>query len=130
MKRYLFSAALLALAACGTPQEQCINSVTRDMQVVDKLIHETQGNIARGYAYTNVVETVPQFVDCTPEPTVNDPRPAPRKCLMDVPQTFSKPVAIDLAAEEAKLAGLQTKRAAQARAAEASIAACKDRYPQ
>jgi hypothetical protein len=45
MKRALLS--LLLLTACGTPQEQCINSVTRDMRVVDRLIAETEANLAR-----------------------------------------------------------------------------------
>ena len=41
--------SLIPLAACGTPQEQCIGAATRDMQVVNRLIAEVQGNLARGY---------------------------------------------------------------------------------
>ena len=58
MKR-LLSIALLALAGCGTPQEQCINRNTRDLRTVDRLIVETQGNLQRGYA----LETVTRYED-------------------------------------------------------------------
>ena len=130
MKNILLTTALLALVACGTPQEQCIGAVTRDLRVVEGLITETQGNLARGYAFARVVETRPRFVDCTPKPTTETPNPRPRQCLEDVSETVTRPVAIDLNAEAAKLASLQTKRAQQASAATAAIAACQRQYPQ
>ena len=49
MKRLLLCSFAL-LAACGTPQEQCIAYGTRDLRTVDKLIVETEGNLTRGYA--------------------------------------------------------------------------------
>lgn len=132
MKRSLLS-VLLLLAACGTPQEQCINAATRDMRVVDRLIKEAEGNIARGYAFEEVTVWVTRWEVCGPPP----PPPAegeepqrPRMCLEDVPQTTRRAVAIDLAAEAAKLKGLKAKRAEQAKAAAPAIAQCKARYPE
>jgi len=130
MNRMWVTGVMLALAACGTPQEQCINSVTRDMAVVDRLIAEAEGNLARGYAFASVVEVRPVFVDCTPEPTAEVPDPRPRQCLKNEERTVSRPVAIDLNAEAAKLASLNTKRRQQASAAAPAIAACQRQYPE
>jgi hypothetical protein len=130
MKRFLVSAVFLGLAACGTPQQQCIGGVTRNLQVVDRLIAETEGNLNRGFAFANVDITTPKFVDCTPEPTLTQPEPRVRQCLENVVQTVSKPVAIDLNAEAAKLASLKTKRAQLATAAQPAIAACQRQYPE
>ena len=129
MKRLLLP-ALIMLNACGTPQQQCINSGTRDLRVVDRLIAETEGNLARGYAYKEVTTFSQQFQDCTPRPTVANPDPAPVQCLVQVPVTSREPMAIDLGAESAKLASLQAKRSAQSRAAEPAIAQCRAVHPE
>ena len=130
MKRLMVSVVFLGLAACGTPQQRCIGSVTQNLRVVDRLIAETQGNLDRGFAFTNVLVSMPQFVDCTPNPTVDNPTPRPEQCLEDVAQTVSRPTAIDLNAEAAKLASLRTKRAQLAAAAGPAIAACQMQYPE
>lgn len=132
MKR-LALPVLLVLSACGTPQEQCINAATRDMRVVDRLIAEAEGNLARGYGYQEVTVWNTRWVQCgppPPPPVEGQPKPKPQMCLDDVPETVRKPVAIDLAAEAQKLAGLKAKRAAQAKAAAPQIAACKVEYPE
>ena len=41
---------LLALAACATPQEACINRATRELRTLDDLIAEQRATLARGYA--------------------------------------------------------------------------------
>lgn len=129
MKRFLL-APLLVLTACGTPQEQCIGGATRDMRVVDRLIGETEANIARGYGYEEVTVFMPEWVDCTPRPTTANPAPPRQMCFEDVPQTSRKAVALDLNAEAAKLKSLKAKRAQQAKAAEAAIRQCKAQYPE
>jgi hypothetical protein len=53
MKRLAFL-TLATLTACGTPQEQCISRNTRDLRTVDRLIAESEGNLARGYAFETV----------------------------------------------------------------------------
>jgi len=42
---------LLALAACGTPQEQCQRYVSRQVKTLDGLIAQTRADLARGYSY-------------------------------------------------------------------------------
>lgn len=118
------------LAACGTPQEQCIAANTRDLQVVSRLIQETEANLARGYGYETVTDYKPLWVDCTPEPTEANPNPASRRCYDMVPVTVRQEVALDLNAEAAKLKSLKAKRAALSRSAEGVIAQCKAKYPE
>ncbi len=121
---------LLPLVACGTPQEQCIGAATRDMRVVDRLIAEVQGNLARGYAYETVTIFTPEWQDCTPRATDANPDPKPKLCFEDVPQTVRKAVAIDLNAEAAKLKSLQQKRDQQARASAGAVATCRAKFPE
>ncbi len=121
---------LIALTACGTPQQQCIGAATRDMRVVDRLITETQGNLTRGYGFETTTVFVSQWQDCTPAATDVNPAPAPELCFEDVPQTVQKAVALDLAAEAAKLASLRQKRDQQMRASAGAVAACRTKFPE
>ena len=129
MKPIILS-ALLILTGCATPQERCINGATRDMQVVDQLIAESMATLARGYALDSQIVTRKEFEDCTPRATAGDPSPRPRMCLIDVPETITRPVAVDLAAEQAKLRGLKAKSAEQSVAAAKAIAQCRAEFPK
>ncbi len=129
MKR-LALLSLAVLSACGTPQEQCIAQNTRDLRVVDRLILETQGNLARGYGYETKTEYQPDWIDCTPAPTEANPNPSSQRCYDMVPVTVRKEVALDLTAEAAKLKSLKVKRGGLARAAEGVIAQCKAKFPE
>ena len=130
MKRTALS-ALCLLAACGTPQEQCINRNTRDLRTVDRLITETKGNLDRGFAYEEITITTPQWEYCDVPPVAEgQPAPPPRLCLEDHEETITRPKAIDLADEARKLDGLQAKRAQLARAAAPLIAQCKAEHPE
>ncbi|MDT8857066.1 hypothetical protein RNZ50_18920 [Paracoccaceae bacterium Fryx2] len=121
----------LALAACGTPQQNCIAGQTRDLRVVDRLIVETQQNLSRGYALEEVTVLRPQWVQCYPRAaTPGNPTPPPRMCMRNRPDTVTRPQAIDLDAEARKLASLQTKRAQLARAAAPAIAQCRALHPE
>lgn len=129
--------ACILLVACGTPQEQCIARETRDLRVVDRLIVEAQGNLKRGYAFEDVVVSRTIWVTCDPlpvPPAVDGAPPTepakPRLCLEDRDETITKPVSIDLAAEQSKLTGLQAKRKQLSLAADRSIAACRKAYPE
>lgn len=135
--RILFSVfpALVLLASCGTPQERCVARETRDLRVVDKLIAETEGNLARGYAFEDVIISRPVWVQCTPvvlQPQADGapPLPSPRLCLDDYEETVTRPKAIDLAEEQSKLSGLKAKRAELAIAAKRSVTACQNAYPE
>lgn len=126
--RYLL--LLIALTACGTPQEQCIGAATRDMRVVDRLIAEAEGNLARGYAYETVTVFTPKWQDCTPRATESNPTPKPALCFEDVPETTREAVAIDLNAEAAKLKSLREKRSQQAKASTGAVADCRAKFPE
>lgn len=134
MRRTLVLLALLA--ACGTPQEQCINRVTRDLRIVDRLIAETEGNLARGYAYEDVIVYRPVRVICDyyhrPGPADGGPapRPVPRYCWDEREYTEQRPTAIDLRAERSKLEGLRAKRVELSRSAATPIAQCQAQYPE
>lgn len=129
MKR-LALVAFALLAACGTPQEQCINRNTRDLRVVERLIAETQGNLDRGYAFETITEYEDYWATC-PQPQVPDAPPVPPQlCLKDRAITVERPKAIDLAEEARKLDGLKAKRKDLSRQAEAVIAQCKVEYPE
>lgn len=130
MKWYFAAPVALVLTACGTPQEQCIGGVSHDLNVLNRLIDETQGNIARGYGYADTVIDMPQWVDCTPFATTANPSPKPQMCFDDVPTRVTKPVAIDLAAEQAKLDSMLKRREEMTRALAPQIADCKARYPE
>ena len=122
--------ALFALlAACGTPQEQCISTGTRDLRTVDRLIAEAQGNIDRGYALEDVTITQEHWGYCEQPQPPGQPPAGPVPCMIEHDVTVQKPVAIDLADEAKKLEGLKAKRAELARAAEPIIAQCKEEYP-
>ena len=130
MKRLVFL-ALAALAACGTPQEQCINRNTRDLRTVDRLIAESEGNLQRGYAYETVTVYEDYWTSCPlPAPVEGEPAPKPRLCLDERPVTEQRPKAIDLNEEARKLDSLTQKRKQLARQAEGVIAQCKAQYPE
>ena len=130
MKRLRNLGLLILLAACGTPQEQCIATGTRDLRVVDRLIAETEGNLARGYGFEQVTVTRPQWVNCTPNPTPENPMPERKLCFDEVTTTSREAVALDLNAEAAKLASLKSKRAQLNRAALTLADQCKAQYPE
>ena len=130
MKRLVLP-ALALLAACGTPQEQCINRNTRDLRTVDRLIAEAEGNLERGYAYEAITVYEDYWTWCQqPPPAEGQPAPPPRMCLDERPVTVERPKAIDLNEEARKLDSLKTKRKDLARKAEAVIAQCRRNTPE
>lgn len=129
MKRLLFP-ALALLAACGTPQEQCINANTRDLRTVDRLIVETEGNLERGYAFEERTIHQAYWGYCLQPQIPGAPPVTPQLCLKDREITVDRPKAIDLEEEARKLESLKIKRKELAAKAEAVIAQCKAMYPE
>lgn len=115
---------LLLLAACGTPQEQCISAATRDIRVVDRLIREAEGNLERGYGFEEYTVYELDYVNCG---TQSNPD---RVCAIRRPEQERRPVAIDLAAEQVKLTQLRAKRAQQTKAVAPVIAQCRIDNPE
>lgn len=130
MKR-LVLLTFATLAACGTPQEQCITRNTRDLRTVDRLIAESEGNLVRGYAFETVTVYEDYWAYCPQAPVAEgEPAPPPRLCRDERPVTEKRPKAIDLNEEARTLASLKEKRTSLARQAEKVIAACKAQYPE
>jgi len=134
MRRAVFLVpALIALAACGTPQERCIRSATSELQKIDALIAEVEGNLARGYGYKTVYDMDTEFTLCTAMERM--PRPGHTAassvfCTRDVMVERQEPVSIDPAAEKRKLAALKARRAALAKSSAAAVAECRATYPE
>src|SRR5690606_37898731 len=55
---------VLMVAACGTPQEQCISRNTREYRTVSNLLTEVEGNLARGYAWQERTVTRSEWDEC------------------------------------------------------------------
>lgn len=126
--RRLVPVLLLLLAACGTPQEQCIRRETQDLRTLDRLIAETERNIARGYAIEEFQTWEWEAYTCyRPGP---DGQPEAGTCQRRVPDIDTRPVAINVDDERAKLASMRTKRTDLARRAAAATEACRRAYPE
>lgn len=138
MRRLALLSVLALLAACGTPQERCIARETRDLRILDRLIAETDANIARGYAleefttYEDYWATCFRAVPGDPPAEGQRPRPQmePYPCLKERAVTETRAKAIDLNAERAKLASMKDKRRDLARAADAAVAQCRAQFPE
>jgi hypothetical protein len=120
--------SVLTLAACETPRQSCLSSASRDLRVVESLIRETQANLQRGYAIEEeqVVDVDRTFCRVEGEDGDIDLRPCERTQVENV----SRPVAIDLRAEQAKLDGLVERRAALTAQTAARQQACLATYPE
>ena len=125
--------ALLVLAACGTPQEQCINRATRETRTLQSLLAETEGNLARGYAWEEYEVPTTRWEVCGYDTyTRRDGRviQKPRMCLEDDTITRRRQVVIDPVTETRKRDNLRAKIRALAPQMNAEIAACRAAYPE
>jgi hypothetical protein len=127
MKKSLFLIPVLALAACQTPREACIAQARGDLNVLNRLIAQTEANIARGYGLAERQEIVTTTDICVIEN--EDGSESRFICDKQEIVTVEEPVALDLNAERAKLASLLEQRATQESRAQATIQACIAAYP-
>lgn len=118
----LLALPLIALAACETPREACLNDTGRELATVESLIREVQGNLARGYAIEEdqILREVPDL--CTVED--DEGRERTRFCERTEVRDVERPVAIDPRVERAKLDGLLAQRESLLRTQESRRAAC------
>ncbi len=129
MRAALPIALVLTLAACATPQQQCINTATHDLRVVDGLIAQLQTDIARGYGTTLATQTSPEWRMCGGHFDRPGRRDEPHMCFVDVTSTVSVPVAINLDEAQRTLASLKRKRESLVKQANAGVAQCQAQYP-
>ncbi|MFV0410463.1 MAG: hypothetical protein ACK5LJ_12465 [Paracoccus sp. (in: a-proteobacteria)] len=123
---------LSLLAACGTPQENCIRRNTHEYRVLSSMLAETEANLARGYAWheREVVRTRMDFCDRAFHDKDGNIRVMQYSCMRDVVETERYRVPIDPAVEERKRANLSEKLKAESARAEAVVAQCKAAYPE
>ena len=115
---------LLGLAACATPQQQCIASATADLRTLQAQIKTTESNIARGYAlHRQSVPYVRTRICYTPDKR-------PYYCHRRSHRTIETPVAINIDAERAKLASLKSQLAKAERKAVTGTKTCRQTYPE
>ncbi len=124
MLKYLALPALAILAACATPQEQCINTASSQVRNMQALISTTQGNIARGYAIHQSQEPYEAINTCY------DKDKKPYTCFHTEYRTVETPVTIDVAEERRKLAQLKRRLPAERRKMDAAIANCRIQFPE
>lgn len=130
-KIYLFG--LLALAACGTPQEQCINRETRELRRLEGMLSEVEGNISRGYAYEEYEVPMTRWEQCGIDRITRGNGTVierPRMCLEDYSVTRTREVPIDPVSETRKRNGLRAKIQQLTPGANAAVRACRAAYPE
>ena len=128
MRPVLYLVPLLALTACATPREACINQALRDKRIVDALVVETQQNIARGYALQERQDTRTIRDRCTGR--TPDGEEFRYRCDRVDTFTTSVPVAINLDDERAKLESLLERQARNRTESDQAIAQCIAVHPE
>lgn len=130
LRRFLLI-PLLALTACGTPQEQCIRKATGELRRVDRLISESEQNLARGYSYESETITTHEWEMCVVPGSGTLDRPLQSyMCFRPETQTIQREVPIDPLVETRKLENLKTKRKQLLIPANDAVKACKVAYPE
>ena len=118
----------LALAACQTPREACISGATRQLSIIEGLIAETQGNLARGYAIDTRQEVRVRPDTCTIQ--LPDGTEGRVRCEDTTVVDIDVPVAIDLRAEQAKLDSLLEQRARLQSQTQDAVQSCIAIHPE
>ena len=126
------SALLPLLAACGTPQEQCISRNTSEYRAVSSLLAQVEGNLARGYAWGEREITREHLTQCRDYVRDRDGnvRQILTPCYRSYTDTQQFRVPIDPAAETRKRDNLAKRRDSLARSAQAAVSACRAAYPE
>jgi len=127
--RSLFALAPFALlAACATPQQQCLNNVTQELRVNAYLIAQTQGNLKRGYAIDREQRVSRGFDMCRERDS--DGVVSTRLCRTTQVRDVNVPQAINLDVERDTLDQLLARQAVLQKQASAATAQCRALYPE
>lgn len=123
-RRILLLLAPVLLGACASiSRDQCLRAAAEDIRTLDRLIAETEAGRARGYGIDRQDVPVLERRHCTGSGG------APTCPETDI-VTVERPVAIDPASEDRKLAAMRAKRAALIPSAMIQISDCRRRYPE
>lgn len=116
-----------ALGACSK-RDMCLSQANHELRRLEDLAQTTAGNIDRGYALAEHETYVQESRICeVPQP---DGRVVNQVCTEPVRVTETRPVAIDVEAERAKLASLRDAIAGARSQAAAARAQCIATYPE
>ncbi|MEO1313610.1 MAG: hypothetical protein AAFV27_07005 [Pseudomonadota bacterium] len=126
--RYLLAFPLMALAACATPLEQCVDGAARQYANLQEAARIAEGNIARGYAIDRRVVPVNRVRFCTGTSFGNRVRGGLSTCSQTDYRTIETPVPIDLAAEQRKLASTRERLSVAREQRDQQIGACYQRF--
>ena len=119
----LSATAVIGLSACIDEYEQCVRNNSKDLNVVNELISQSQTTVSRGYGFETLISSDIQEVVCLTSLGEQ------ATCLVEVGTTYQSPVAVDLDAERRKLAQLVAQqKVLQTRLAQATKA-CRATYP-
>ncbi|MBC7141451.1 MAG: hypothetical protein H5U18_04745, partial [Rhodobacteraceae bacterium] len=105
------------------PRDQCLRAATEDIRTLYRLIAETEAGLARGYGIDRQDVPVLERRHCTG-------LSGSATCLESDIVTVERPVAIDPAAENRKIAKMRATRQALIPRAMLQIAECRRRYPE
>lgn len=121
----LASAALLA--ACGTPQEQCIAREARELRTLEALAAETRANLARGYGIEQRQELREERTTCETRDENGETISYP--CQEVDVEEVEVAVTLDLEAERRKLAQLEARIEEERARVALAVASCQSAYP-
>lgn len=127
MRHSLFILPLIALTACATPQERCINNVSREINTINGLISVTQGNIDRGFAIKTEERTTQVRRTCTGETESGEEVRV--RCDRTLVRDVKVPVTINIEEERTKLAQLQARQRALTERSGSAVAQCRAQFP-
>ncbi len=126
--RFVTLALLPLLAACATPREACLASVSKEQRVLETLIVETRGNLNRGYAIETEQRVRKVRSRCRSK--LADGTVVRVRCSDVEVRNVDVPVAVDLNAERAKLASLEERQQQMRSNAESARQQCIATYPE
>lgn len=120
----------LALAACTSPRQACVERAEQDYAGLQAAIRVAEDNIARGYALDREVVAYRGVTFCSGTgferhhvglglSTCSEPRL----------RTVARPVPLDIEAEERKLASMRARLAGARELRDRRVAECYGRYP-
>ena len=123
MRPALLLPAILVLAGCLAPREQCEAAATRDLRTLNALIAETEANVNRGYAEEWVTVRDEVYRPC------RDANGNIVGCWVPVYERQRRAEAIDLDAERAKLSSMLRKREELRSVTQQALRQCRATYP-
>ena len=128
MRSFIIIAPFALLAACATPQQQCLDNVTQELRVNTFLIAQTQANLDRGYAIDRQQRVRRGFDMCRERDA--DGVVSTTLCRTTQVRNVDVPQAINLDVERDTLDQLLARRAVLERQSADAVAQCRALYPE